>query len=319
MTDDYDDDLIVDDSQYDDDTGGVETQEPKELQEPTDQIEQDVEASEAKPEKKPSRYEKRVLELKGKNKYAEAQVKELAEQNEALRQQLLNAQAKLNETSAAQNAERVKKLRQEKVDALHIEDFDRVAEIDDELVDIRLETRQNPVYQAPTPKAADLTTPSPVDNRTEDQIDYENSHSDLLKDPVQIERVNTTLRGLVNSGVAPHDPQLWTLLEYETKYQGRLNSTATMQKAKRIVERLVNEAGIDYKDPKILTLLDRNMNRTKPPAPVGNGAGGDTREGTNVTGLTRADLEQMKALGYDPKNKVFQDQFLRAKRAAANG
>jgi len=264
MTDDYDDDLIVDDSQFDED--------PVETHEEPEPPEHEETPEEPKAEKKPTRFDKRIGELTWKAKTAEETAQALAEQNEALKQQLLDAQSKLNEASSAQNTEKVKKLRQEKIDALQIEDFDRVSEIDDELLEVKLAERARPVQPAPKP------VQQPVqDNRTRAQIDWETRNEAVVKDPQKAEKAN------------------------------------------KILQRLVQEAGIAPDDPKLWTLLDRNMNRTKPPAPAGNGQSGEASNNSQVAGLTREDLETIKSLGYDPKNPVFQKEFLRAKRAAANG
>jgi hypothetical protein len=268
MTEDYDDDLILDEGQYDEDTGSTEDKQEVEQQE-------DHSESEVKHEKKPSRFEKRVGELTWKAKTAEEKAQALAAQNEELQKRIQEYETKLHEVDSEQTTEKIKQLKQAKIEALEIGDNEKVAELDDEILDLRLASKNKPVQQER--KQEQVLQQQQVDVRTQAQIEWEASHPDVLSDRKKSEKAN------------------------------------------RILQRLVQEAGIAPDDPKLWTLLDRNMNRTKPPAPAGNGTGSETGDNTSVAGLTRADFEHMKQLGYDPKNKVFQAQYLRAKRNAANG
>jgi plasmid maintenance system killer protein len=65
--------------------------------------------------------------------------------------------------------------------------------------------------------------------------------------------------------------------------------------------------------------LDKNIHRVRPPAQAGNGVGGSDSGNGSTQGLNRADIEHIKELGYDYKDKAVQQTYLKSKRSAANG
>jgi hypothetical protein len=276
MSDQYDDDLIVDDS---DDVEEIEIgDEGVETEEATGE---EPGKKDAVVEKKQTRHDKRINTLTWEKKTAqenEARAIEQAEafkrQSEELLQRVIDAEKKLGEANQSQSSEKARLLKIEKAEALEIGDYNRVAEVDDELMEIKIQSRQQPTKEPERIAAPEPSRPK-QENRTDAQIAWEKNNQSIVNDAEKSAKVN------------------------------------------RILERLVNEAGIPPDDPRLWALVDKNLNRTKPPSQAGNGMGGSNGASQ---GLTRDDFEHIKALGYDPKNKATQERYLNAKiRALEHG
>jgi len=254
---DYDDDLAdldlsvdssdedQDQDQYDDDLGI--------------QVVSEVTQAEAK---KPTRAEKRINELTWKAKTVEEQLAAERATNAELARRL----AEINE---AKNTEQVAALRAEKKEALEIGDYDRVTEIDDALMDARLNSQRQPAQQVQQPVAQQPAQPEipPA------QAAWMAKNQDILSDPDKVAKTDRIIKQLHDNG---------------------------------------------FRDEALWKQLDKNIHRVRPPSQAGNGVGsGDGNISTQ--GLTRADMEHIKELGYDYKDKAVQQNYLKSKRSAANG
>lgn len=223
----------------------------------------DVVDPEKQAEKKPTRYEKRIDQLTWEKKTAEEQLATERATNAELARRL----AEINE---AKNTEQVAALRAEKKEALEIGDYDRVTEIDDALMDARLNSQRQPVQQQPTQQQ--------------------------VRQPAQPE--------------IPPAQAAWM-----AKNQDILSDPDKVAKTDRIIKQLHDNG---FRDEALWKQLDKNIHRVRPPTQAGNGVGsGDGNISTQ--GLTRADMEHIKELGYDYKDKAVQQNYLKSKRSAANG
>jgi len=252
---DYDDDLdnldlsvdSSDDDQYDGDDTVIDVAEP-----------------EQQAEKKPTRAEKRINELTWKAKSAEERAA-IAEQTAS---ELAKRLAEINE---AKNTEQVAALRAEKKEALEIGDYDRVTEIDDALMDARLNSQRQPVQQQPVQQQVQQPTQPEIPPA---QAAWMARNQDIINDPDKVAKTDRIIKQLHDNG---------------------------------------------FRDEALWKQLDKNIHRVRPPAQAGNGVGSSEVGNNSTQGLTRADIEHIKELGYDYKDKSVQQNYLKSKRSAANG
>lgn len=257
--DDYDDDLIIDEN-INDDTDVVGQYDTDSDIAVVDEI------PEKTVDKKLTRAEKRINELTWKAKTAE----ERAIAAEQAAQELAR---RLSAAEQDKSSQTISSLKAAKIEALESADYERVAEIDEQLVELRYGRNRQDVQPSPQPEQQSQPKQP---QKTTAQSDWEARNQDVLNDPGKIERANRILKTLVEQHHIPAD------------------------------------------DPKLWGLLEKNMNRTRAPAQAGNGVG-DYSGGSSTQGLTRADLDHIKELGYDYKDKKVQETYLKSKRSAGNG
>jgi len=253
---DYDDDLAdldlsidsSDEDQYDND----------------DTVAIDAVEHEQQSEKKPTRFDKRINELTWKAKSAEEQLAVERAANAELAKRI----AEINE---AKNTEQLAALRAEKKEALEIGDYDRVTEIDDALMDARLNSQRQP--------------------------DQQQSVQQPVQQPAQPE--------------IPPAQAAWMARNHDI-----INDPDKVAKTDRIIKQLHDNG---FRDEALWKQLDKNIHRVRPPAQAGNGVGSSEVGNNSTQGLTRADIEHIKELGYDYKDKAVQQNYLKSKRSAANG
>ena len=139
-----------------------------------------------------------------------------------------------------------------------------------------------------------------------------NEIDDRLMDLKLVEKTQTVRKPVER--VEPQEPEKTAAqIAYESKNSDWIGKDKErIEKANRIIERLVSEKGIAPKDPILWELLDRNINRQKQPS--GERSAGTSTETRSGSGLTRDDMNMMKEWGLDPTNKAHQDNWLQSKQ-----
>lgn len=203
MSNQYDDDLII---ELDDDI--EENQETEQ--------DSDIEASAdtEQPAKKPSRAEKRINELTWKAKTAE-------ERAALLEQRLMQLEQERAEISKTKTSEELAELKKQYAEALEYGDNEKAAELNERMLDIKLELREQS-KKTPQQPQQETQQPQPQQYKTDAQLQFEQQNADWIdKDPERTQKANVILQKLYEHGYRADDPRMWKLLEVNLNKQAR--------------------------------------------------------------------------------------------------
>lgn len=225
----YDDDLIIElDDDIEDEQGA----------EQDSGIEASADAEQSA--KKPSRAEKRINELTWKAKTAEERAALLEQELAELRQ----AQA---EASKAKTSERLEELKKQYAEALEYGDNEKAAELNEEMLDIKLELREQGKKTPQQPQQEAQPQPQqPLPQKTEAQLQFEQQNADWIdKDPERTQKANVILQKLHKHGYRADDPRMWKLLEVNLNKQARPSAETggqiTREQAGRLTQQDIQE------------------------------------------------------------------------------
>jgi len=220
----------------------------------------------------------RELRLKDSAELAalKAQTEEFRQEIEALKQfRQKEAEQQTNLELEQKRQELIKR----KKEALEIGDYDEVALVDDDLMDIKLQLRQKP-------EPVKQTQPEPVKPAPKEP------------EPVQ--------EPVVNIPKALQDWEANNPWVYDPKQAARL------EKTNKIYQALL-EDGYEADDPDTFIQLDKRLKRETPPAVSGVDRG-EVVGTTAQTGFSAQDKTLMREFGLDPDNPVHRKEWIKNRK-----
>jgi len=280
------------------DLGSLEQELPEENAVP-DVVIEDVsntpeQTAEAKEEDDKESYSRRVQKRIDKLAYErnverELRLKDSAElaalkaQTEEFRQEIEELKQFRQKEAEQQTNLELEQKRQElikrKKEALEIGDYDEVALVDDDLMDIKLQLRQKP-------EPVKQTQPEPVKPAPKEP------------EPVQ--------EPVVNIPKALQDWEANNPWVYDPKQAARL------EKTNKIYQALL-EDGYEADDPDTFIQLDKRLKRETPPAVSGVDRG-EVVGTTAQTGFSAQDKTLMREFGLDPDNPVHRKEWIKNRK-----
>jgi len=172
-----------------------------------------------------------------------------------------------------------KALLQRKKEALEINEYDEVVEIDDELMELKIQSRQQkpePVVQKqtppPTPPATPEQEPAPVANTPQAQQNWETNNAWIFD----------------------------------------VNQKPRLEKANKIFRELLDD-GYDLDDPDTYVQLDKKLKRETPP-PAGAPDRGQVVGSNSKTAFTAEDKKRMAAWGLDPNDPRQRQEWIKNRK-----
>jgi len=205
-----------------------------------------------------------------------AEQEELKAQIEELRQ---HRKKEIEDQSTQELESKRKALLQRKKEALEIGEYDEIVEIDDELMELKIQSRQPksvPVVQKQTPQPA---TPEPTQ-----------------PEPAPV--ANT-----------PQAQQNW---ETNNAWIFDVNQKSRLEKANKIFRELLDD-GYDLDDPDTYVQLDRKLKRETPP-PAGAPDRGQVVGSNSKTAFTAEDKKRMAAWGLDPNDPRQRQEWIKNRK-----
>lgn len=223
-------------SQYDDDDLITEIDEESEAESGNaDDFDSEPERTDAeqKPDRKPSRFDKRINQLTYRAKLAEEQAQAALRADEENKRLIAAQAAKLAEfesrfTVADSSAidSKLADLKKQKWQAVEDMDYDKADALDEEIYELRTKKTAQPERKAEPQQPVHQQQVQQL-QKLKPQLDYEAENSDWIMpdgenyDPAKVERANKIAARLFQNGIKPDSPKFWKLVDANLNKQGR--------------------------------------------------------------------------------------------------
>ena len=217
------------------------------------------------------RVQKRIDKLTYERNIGNERIQRLESEVEELKQH--NQQKQVAQTEQEIDAQR-KDLIQQKKDALEIGDYDRVIELDEQLVDLKLKTQPTQSERQPSQSTQQTQRPQQAEQ-------------------------------------PPPQPQAMADWEAKNAWVYDQAQKARLDKANGILAELF-QAGYTADDPDTYEELDRKLKRIVPP-PTGAPDRGQITGGSKDTAFTAKDKQMMRDWGLDPENPKHRSEWIKNK------
>ncbi len=234
----------------------------------------------------------REARAKEREEFLAAQAKFQAEQDDlkAKLEELLQHRQKEVEVQTDQQLEqRKKELLQRKRDALEIGEYDEAANLDDELMDIKIQQRE---------KKARVAEDKPAVKTQPESVRQANQEVPEAPKPEPVANIPQAQLDWAKNNQWIYD---------------NTNQKSRIEKAQKVFDRMLLDEGFDIEDPDTFVELDRRLKRETPP-PVGGVNRGEVVEPDKKTGFTQADRKKMIDWGLDPNDPAQRKEWLKNRR-----
>lgn len=298
--------IIKEPTEVVEDTVEVELSSPKDLEdevveqpEPQKKEVQKVVEQEDKP-KQPNRAEKRIRELNAKANEFKAMLEQKERELEELRKQMTESNKSVKLDLKKSLEDQIKQLSQAHLQAMKDGDFDRVAELTDKLMDLRIELRDlnNKATQQPEspPRQAAKPQQPQIPEKVQDWLD---EHPEFFTDNVFNAAAQAVNNYLLSNGYTVEDQDFYD--ELNARLSKRFPEYFGMDKEIDVRSNRNYEPSQDVK-PRSREQTVASSTRS----PIGQAT--KSAKGSDTVHLTRQEIQYAEAMGLDL------NQFARTKQ-----